>query len=81
MTNSLTPLLTTNTLLMAVQFGGDTNEIKGTFWGDGMVRIAGREYNGMLESPCYTHADETHKLSCMSCHQLHRKADDPRPLE
>jgi hypothetical protein len=81
LTNSLTPILTTNKLLMAVQFGGDTNEIKGTFWGDGMVRIAGREYNGLLESPCYTHADESHKLSCRSCHQMHRGANDPRPLD
>jgi hypothetical protein len=45
------------------------------------VRVSGREYNGLIESPCYrnaTHADRT--LTCFSCHTLHRKDDDPRPL-
>ncbi len=37
------------------------------FWPDGMVRVGGREYNGLLESPCYQRGE----LSCLSCHSLH----------
>jgi hypothetical protein len=44
------------------------------FWSDGMVRISGREYNGLIESPCYQRG----QLSCMSCHQMHQSADDTR---
>ena len=46
------------------------------FWSDGMVRIVGREYNGLLESPCFQRGE----LTCLSCHTLHPPADDPRPL-
>lgn len=41
------------------------------FWSDGMVRVSGREYNGMVESKCFGGS----QLDCTSCHQLH--ADDP----
>jgi predicted CXXCH cytochrome family protein len=37
------------------------------FWPDGMIRVSGREYNGLIESPCYKSA----KFSCLSCHSLH----------
>ena len=37
------------------------------FWSDGMIRVSGREYNGLLESPCYKGG----KFSCLSCHSLH----------
>lgn len=37
------------------------------FWPDGMVRVSGREYSGMMESPCHLDGD----LSCLSCHELH----------
>ena len=46
------------------------------FWSDGMVRVSGREYNGLIESPCYQRGE----LSCLSCHAMHQAADDPRPL-
>jgi len=46
------------------------------FWPDGMLRITGREYHGMLESPCYQRGD----MSCLSCHRMHRAKDDPRPF-
>ncbi len=46
------------------------------FWSDGMVRVSGREYNGLIESPCYQRGE----LSCLSCHAMHQTADDPRPL-
>lgn len=47
------------------------------FWSDGMVRVAGREYNGLIDSPCFQRGT----LSCLSCHQLHQQKNDPRPLE
>lgn len=37
------------------------------FWRDGMGRVSGREYNGLIESPCYAGG----KFSCLSCHSLH----------
>ena len=54
----------------------DPTLLKDAFWSDGMVRVSGREYTGMIESPCYQRGD----LSCMSCHAMHMPADDPRPL-
>lgn len=44
------------------------------FWSDGMVRVSGREMNGLLESPCFQHGE----MTCLSCHQLHRKRTDER---
>ena len=50
------------------------------FWSDGMIRVSGREYNGLIESPCYTHGDEQRGImSCLSCHTLHQPSGDPRP--
>jgi len=40
-------------------------------WSDGMIRVSGREYNGLLESPCFTHDDDAKKLSWFSCHTMH----------
>ncbi len=42
------------------------------FWPDGMVRVSGREYNGLIESPCYRGG----KFSCLSCHSLHESEPD-----
>ena len=47
------------------------------FWPDGMVRVGGREYNGLLETPCFQRGE----MSCLSCHSMHAEADDPRPIE
>ncbi len=47
------------------------------FWSDGMVRVSGREYNGLLETPCYQRGT----MSCLSCHTMHPDADDRRPRE
>lgn len=38
------------------------------FWKDGMIRVAGREYNGLVESPCFQNG----ALSCFSCHSMHQ---------
>jgi hypothetical protein len=46
------------------------------FWRDGMVRVSGREYNGLLETPCF----QKGHLTCVSCHRLHKKTDDPRSM-
>jgi hypothetical protein len=50
--------------------------IRRSFWSDGMVRISGREYTGMIQSPCYRGG----KLTCLSCHQMHPDESDPRPV-
>lgn len=38
-----------------------------TCWPDGMVRVVGREYNGVQASPCFKGG----KFSCISCHEMH----------
>ncbi len=51
------------------------------FWPDGMIRVSGREYNGLSASPCFTHEDDAQRMACTDCHVLHRRPDDPRPFE
>ncbi|MEM7316935.1 MAG: cytochrome c3 family protein, partial [Planctomycetota bacterium] len=46
------------------------------FWSDGMVRVSGREYNGLLETACYQHGT----MSCLSCHEMHPGSSDPNSL-
>jgi len=59
----------------------DAGFIRDIFWSDGMVRATGREYNGLIESPCFKNArDEARTLSCFSCHTMHKTADDPRQI-
>jgi predicted CXXCH cytochrome family protein len=41
--------------------------IRDRYWSDGMVRVSGREFNGLVESPCYKRGE----LSCVSCHSMH----------
>ncbi len=48
-----------------------------SFWADGMNRLAGREYNGLIESPCFVRGE----MSCLSCHVMHQRSDDPRPID
>lgn len=47
-----------------------------TRWPDGMSRSGGREYDALVATPCFQRG----KMSCLSCHRLHRAGDDPRPL-
>jgi nitrate/TMAO reductase-like tetraheme cytochrome c subunit len=49
--------------------------LDGTFWPDGQVRVAGREYNGLTESACHQNGG----MTCLSCHDLHQSPNDPRP--
>jgi hypothetical protein len=37
------------------------------FWGDGMIRVTGREFNGTQASPCFRGGE----FSCLSCHEMH----------
>jgi formate-dependent nitrite reductase cytochrome c552 subunit len=46
------------------------------FWSDGMIRVSGREYNGLIETPCFQRGE----LSCLSCHGMHQSPEDSRPL-
>ncbi len=43
---------------------------RGGFWSDGMIRISGREYNGLIKSPCFQNGD----MSCASCHSMHESS-------
>ena len=40
-----------------------------------MVRVSGREYNGLMETPCYQRGT----MSCLSCHDMHPGKSDDRP--
>jgi hypothetical protein len=60
----------------------DPGFVSDIFWSDGMVRATGREYNGLLDSPCFKNAtDDARRLSCGSCHAMHRADDDSRALD
>ncbi|HYV31666.1 MAG TPA: cytochrome c3 family protein, partial [Candidatus Binatia bacterium] len=52
--------------------GRNPDLLRDFFWPDGMIRVSGREYNGLLESPCY----QGGKFSCLSCHSLHESDPD-----
>lgn len=43
--------------------------VTGHFWPDGQMRVTGRDYTGMIESPCYQKGE----LSCISCHTMHQQ--------
>ncbi len=47
-----------------------------TFWSDGMIKVTGREYSGLLESGCYQRG----QMSCLSCHRMHKGPEDARSL-
>ena len=66
---------------MQVLLDTDPDFVRGSFWADGVIRVSGREYNGLIESPCFFKADSKDRtLSCFSCHNMHKKPDDPRSL-
>ncbi|MDA7877933.1 multiheme c-type cytochrome [bacterium] len=47
------------------------------FWNDGMIRVTGREFSGVAESPCYLQGT----MSCISCHSMHKEAGDAQATE
>ena len=57
----------------------DPEFVRGSFWPDGMVRVSGREYNGLIDSPCFRNATASDRtLTCFSCHTMHKPPEDPR---
>jgi hypothetical protein len=59
----------------------DPDFVRGSFWPDGMVRVSGREYNGLIDSPCFLDATEPDRtLSCFSCHTMHKDPQDGRTV-
>lgn len=46
----------------------DPKFLEERYWPDGMVRVSGREFNGLVESPCYQRGT----MSCLSCHSMHQ---------
>ncbi|HLT36055.1 MAG TPA: cytochrome c3 family protein, partial [Enhygromyxa sp.] len=56
---------------------GDPDYLAGRFWGDGMIRISGRDYNGLIESPCYSDRE----FGCLSCHEMHGDTPDDQLRE
>jgi hypothetical protein len=60
----------------------DAGFLRDSFWSDGKVRVSGREYNGLLESPCFANAPtDARTLTCFSCHTMHQTAQpDRRPI-
>lgn len=48
--------------------------VLGQFWSDGMARVSGREFSGMIDSPCYVPGE----MSCLSCHRMHQDPKDRR---
>ena len=55
--------------------------LRDRFWSDGVIRIAGREFSGLITTPCYTHGDASKQMSCLSCHAMHRPEGDERLAE
>jgi predicted CXXCH cytochrome family protein len=47
------------------------------FWSDGMVRVTGRELNGLMESACYQKGE----LACVTCHSMHKSDPDKQLKE
>ena len=67
---------------MQALLGVDPGFVSDSFWPDGMIRVSGREYNGLIESPCFKDArDQQRTLSCFSCHAMHQPAGDSRAVK
>ena len=48
------------------------NDVRDTFWPDGAARVGGREYLGLLDTPCFRRGE----MSCLSCHSMHHSQPD-----
>lgn len=68
--------------LLAALVEEDPAWVIGSFWSDGIIRVSGREYSALQDSPCYKDAvDADRTMSCFSCHTLHKSPDDPRSVK
>ena len=66
---------------LVAEYGGENIQFfRNYFWKDGMVRVAGRDYTALLDTPCF---NEGHSggMSCFSCHQMHPPENSGRSLE
>lgn len=45
--------------------------LESIFFPDGTIRVGGREYNGLVRSPCYERAAPGKAMTCLTCHELH----------
>lgn len=52
-----------------------SRDLDSVFWPDGTIRVGGREYNGLVKSPCFATTDDERRIRCVSCHSMH--ASDP----
>lgn len=52
---------------LAAHLEDEPDAIESGFWRDGTMRIAGRDYTALLETPCHTAGE----LACTTCHKLH----------
>lgn len=55
----------------------DPESFDNSYWKDGMVRVTGREYNGVTASPCF----KGQEFSCLSCHDMHPAKTDTASLQ
>ena len=75
------PTRNLDTPTMKAFLESDAGFIRDIFWSDGMVRATGREYNGLIDSPCFKNAtDPARTMSCFSCHTMHKTPDDGRAI-
>jgi len=73
------PTRNLDTALMRAFIAADPGFVRDIFWSDGMIRATGREYNALVDSPCFANAqDAARTMTCFSCHTMHKAADDPR---
>lgn len=74
------PMLEPDAPILEVMHAENPHYLSGVFWPDGMARVTGSEYNGMIQSPCYAQAaDEEDVISCLDCHAMHQAESDERP--
>jgi hypothetical protein len=78
----LQPSKNIDTPVMKTILASDPNSIIDSFWSDGMARVSGREYNGLIDSPCFKEApDQQRTMSCSSCHAMHKAKEDTRSIQ
>ncbi len=58
-------------------FTRDPSYLTDHYWSDGRVRVSGRDYNGLIDAPCF----QSGELSCLSCHSLHKSDPENQVAE
>jgi hypothetical protein len=75
------PTVNINSPTMKDILSGDPAFVTDSFWSDGMIRVSGREYNGLVDSPCFKLATDARRtMTCLSCHTMHEARNDPQPV-